>query len=122
MQGNKNIHLDMAMLLYIEGNRHTTLLHCIDNTYTCTQSLQELKEKLSDDFYQIHRSYIIHTDYLISVCCYEAELIGGITLPIPAAKYHQVKTDLEKITNKKLRKTGKNSENKSFKNKYKNNS
>ncbi|WP_283684801.1 LytR/AlgR family response regulator transcription factor [Parablautia sp. Marseille-Q6255] len=104
LNGNKTIYLDTSMLLYIEGNRHTTLLHCIDNTYTCTQSLQQLREELPDDFYQIHRSYIIHVDYLISVYCYEAELIGGITIPIPANKYRQVKTDLEKITNKSLKK------------------
>lgn len=107
LHGNKTIYLDTSMLLYIEGNRHTSLLHCIDNTYTCTQSLQELKEELPDDFYQIHRSYIIHVDYLVSVCCYEAELIGGITIPIPANKYRQVKTDLEKISNKSLKKTKK---------------
>ena len=105
LHGNKTMYLDTSMLLYIEGNRHTTLLHCIDNTYTCTQSLQELKENLPDDFYPIHRSYIIHVDYLISVCCYEAELIGGITIPIPANKYRQVKTDLEKITNRSLKKS-----------------
>ena len=107
LHGNKTIYLDTSMLLYIEGNRHTTLLHCIDNTYTCTQTLQELKDKLPDDFYQIHRSYIIHVDYLISVCCYEAELIGGITIPIPASRYRQVKTDLEKISNRSLKKSKK---------------
>lgn len=104
LNGNKTIYLDTSMLLYIEGNRHTTLLHCIDNTYTCTQSLRELKEKLPENFYQIHRSYIIHVDYLISICCYEAELIGGITIPIPAPKYRQVKTDLMNITDKNLKK------------------
>ena len=104
LNGNKTIYLDPSMLLYIEGNRHRTLLHCIDNTFTCTQSLRELKENLPDDFYQIHRSYIIHVDYLVSVCCYEAELIGGITIPIPAPKYRQVKTDLIKLTNKALKK------------------
>lgn len=104
LQGNKTMYLDMSMLLYIEGNGHTTLLHCIDNTFVCTQSLQELKKNLPEDFYQIHRSYIIHVDYLISVCCYEAELIGGITIPIPAGKYRQVKTDLERICNHPLKK------------------
>ncbi len=104
LHGNKTMYLDTSMLLYIEGNGHTTLLHCINNTFTCTQSLQELKKQLPEDFYQIHRSYIIHVDYLLSVCCYEAELIGGITIPIPASKYRQVKTDLENITNKILKK------------------
>lgn len=104
LHGNKTMYLDTSMLLYIEGNGHNTLLHCINNTFTCTQSLQELKKQLPEDFYQIHRSYIIHVDYLLSVCCYEAELIGGVTIPIPASKYRQVKTDLENITNKTLKK------------------
>lgn len=104
LNGKKTMYLDTTMLLYIEGNGHHTLLHCIGNTFTCTQSLRELKEKLPEDFYQIHRSYIVHVDYLVSICCYEAELIGGISIPIPASRYHHIKIDLERIANRSLKK------------------
>lgn len=99
--GNKTMYLDISLILYIEGNGHISLIHCLSNIFTCTQSLTELKKKLPETFYQIHRSYIVNTDYLLSVRCYEAELIGGIMLPVPAAKYRQVKTDLGKLLSNK---------------------
>ncbi len=102
--GNQTLYLDMNTLLYVQGDRNNTLLYCIDKQITCAKSLQELKEELSDDFYQIHRSYLINTRYLTSVCCYEAELISGIKIPIPAVNYGKVKKELEEKLKRPLRK------------------
>lgn len=102
--GNQTLYLDMNTLLYVQGDRNNTQLYCIDKQITCAKSLQELKEELSDDFYQIHRSYLINTKYLTSVCCYEAELISGIKIPIPALNYGKVKKELEEKLKRPLRK------------------
>lgn len=102
--GSQTLYLDMNTLLYIQGDRHNTLLYCIDKRITCSKTLQELKEELSDDFYQIHRSYLINTKYLTSLCCYEAELISGIKIPIPAVSYGKVKRELEEKLKRPLRK------------------
>lgn len=102
--GSQTLYLDINTLLYIQGDRHNTLLYCIDKQITCSKTLQELKEELPDDFYQIHRSYLINTKYLTSLCCYEAELISGIKIPIPAASYGKVKRELEEKLKRPLRK------------------
>ncbi len=49
--GSQTLYLDINTLLYIQGDRHNTLLYCIDKQITCSKTLQELKEELSDDFY-----------------------------------------------------------------------
>lgn len=102
--GNRTWFLDMNTLLYVKGDGHGTQLYCIDKTVSCTKSMQELKKDLSDDFYQIHRSYLINTRYPTSLCCYEAELISGIKIPIPAVNYGKVKKELEEKLTRPLRK------------------
>lgn len=102
--GSRTIFLDMNTLLYIQGDGHGTQLYCIDKTVSCTKSIREIKEELTDDFYQIHRSYIINTRYLTSLYCYKAELISGICLPIPALNYGKVKQELETKLKRPLRK------------------
>lgn len=103
--GNQTLFLDMNTLLYVKGDGHGTQLYCIDKTVSCTKSMQELKKDLSDDFYQIHRSYLINTRYLTSLCCYEAELISGVKIPIPAVNYGKVKKELEEKLERPLKKT-----------------
>lgn len=103
--GNQTIYLDTRQLFYIEGNGNGTKLHCIDQVISCNRKLHELKEDLSDNFCQIHKSYIINVRYLVSVCCYEAELISGIRLPIPSATYGKIKKELEDKLQRPLRKS-----------------
>ncbi len=103
--GNQTWFLDMNTLLYVKGDGHGTQLYCIDKTVSCTKSMQELKKDLSEDFYQIHRSYLINTRYLTSLYCYEAELISGVKIPIPAVNYGKVKKELEEKLERPLRKT-----------------
>lgn len=102
--GKQTLFLDTNTLLYVKGDGHSTQLYCIDKTLPCTKSIQELKDELSNDFYQIHRSYLINTRYLTSVSCYEAELISGVKIPIPAVNYGKVKKELEEKLKRPLRK------------------
>lgn len=62
---------------------------------SCNSSIGELAKQLPDVFYPLHRSYLVNTLYLLAVRRFEAELIDGITLPIPAQTYQQIKEDLE---------------------------
>lgn len=97
--GNQTFYLDTRQILYIKGDGNGTEIHCINQVLSCGKKLRELKEELSDSFCQIHRSYIINVRYLVSVRCYEAELISGIKLPIPSATYGKVKKELNERLN-----------------------
>lgn len=104
INGNQTLFVDMNTILYIKGSGHNTDFHCINQTINSTKTLQELNQELPDNFYQIHRSYIINTKFLSSVSCYEAELLSGVKIPIPAANYGKVKNFLEEKLNRTLKK------------------
>ena len=95
ISNGQTLYIDPKSLIYIKANNTGTELYCIDRVISCSKKLYEIKSMLKDYFYQIHRSYIINIHYLVSIKCYEARLISGITLSIPSANYGKIKKDLE---------------------------
>lgn len=95
---NRTIYLNTNAILYIQSSGHEIEIHCIDKVVKYTKKISELMKELPENFYRIHRSYIINTYYLTSISCYEAEiLICNTKIPIPAINYGQVKKDLETL-------------------------
>ncbi len=70
---------------------------CIDQTISCTAPLHKIASWLPDTFYPIHRSYLVNVIYIVSLCRYEANLLSGIAIPIPARTYMQVRQDIERL-------------------------
>lgn len=94
-KGTQSIYITPQMIMYAKADGHDTEIHGVKNSFLSTTTITKIKEKLNDDFYQIHRSYIVNTNYIHKIRCYEVELINGEKLPIPANKYGQIKKDLE---------------------------
>ena len=95
--GNQTVFINPYMILYIQSaGKHTELL-CVDRVIQSSSTIGQLAKVLPSFFYPIHRGYLVNTRYIISVRRFEAELISGITLPIPAHNYMKVKHDLEEI-------------------------
>ena len=61
----------------------------------------KLKERLPEVFYPLRRGYLVNTLYIVALRRFEAELISGISIPIPALTYTQVKRDLQELIEKK---------------------
>jgi hypothetical protein len=96
----QTVYVDPVTILYIQPGKgkHSEVV-CVDRSVVCTAGLAQLMEVLPPEFYPLHRCYIVNTRYVTSVRRYEAELLDGIKLPIPAATYMQVKRDLaERLT------------------------
>ena len=81
-------------ILYIQGNGKNTTIYCMDRILSCNESLNQIKEKLPKNFYQIHRSFIINTNYIRNIRRFEVELINNTVLPIPEKTYTKVREDL----------------------------
>lgn len=93
--GHQTLYVDPATILYIrsaQGKRSE--LVCVDRSIVCNAGLSQLMDQLPPEFFPLHRCYIVNTRYVTSVRRYEAELLDGIKLPIPAATYMQVKREL----------------------------
>lgn len=95
--GTQTIFVDPDTILYVLGQRKHTDLVCVDRVIACNSSMGEMAKIFPDYFYQLHRSYLVNTRYITAIRRFEAELISGIRVPIPAATYQQAKRDLQNI-------------------------
>lgn len=95
--GMQTIFVNPNSILYIQSQRKKTDVVCLDRVISCNSTIGELKETMPDFFYPLHRCYLVNTLYIVAVRRFEAELISGITIPIPAVTYTQAKQDLQEM-------------------------
>lgn len=95
--GGRTMFVDLNTVLFIKSNGRKTEFYCLDCIFPCNLSMSILSEKLPGNFYPIHRSYMVNVRYITAVYRYEAELISGVRIPIPALPYMQIKNDLENM-------------------------
>ena len=84
-------------ILYAQSPDKPTQLVCVDRVVSCNYIYRELKERLPEVFYPLRRGYLVNTLFIVAVRRFEAELISGICIPIPALTYQQAKRDLQSI-------------------------
>lgn len=99
--GNQTVYIDPYTILYAKSRDKRTELVCVDRVVSCNYIYRELKERLSEVFYPLRRGYLVNTLYIVALRRFEAELISGISIPIPALTYTQVKRDLQELIEKK---------------------
>lgn len=95
--GMQTIYLDSNMILYVQSFGKRTEFVCADRTVSCNTPISELRETLPDIFYPIHRSYLVNINHIAAIRRFEAEMVTGATIPIPALTYTQVKKDLQNL-------------------------
>ena len=94
----QTLFVDPYTIIYAQSQRKKTDLICIDRVISCSSPIGALAKELPKIFYPLHRGYLINTLYLVAIRRFEAELISGISIPIPAAAYQRVRRDLQKIS------------------------
>lgn len=92
--GTKTVFVNPKTILYVESRRKKTELVCIDRVISCNSTIGELRDTLPDCFYPLHRGYLVNTQYITGIRRFEVELVGGASLPIPAANYAKIKDAL----------------------------
>lgn len=98
--GPQTIYTDPNAVLYVEkGMGRQSQIVCIDQTISCASPLHEIASWLPGNFYPIHRSYLVNVFYITAMYRYEAELISGIKIPVPARNYMRAKKEIEEIMN-----------------------
>ncbi len=104
-QGIKQIIFDKVMFdirdfVYAESDDHHIDVHLINGeVHTFYNNLNNF-EKLcnSELLLRVHKSYLVNTEYVKEIRCYELTLKNDIIIPIPKAKYGKV---LNKISIRK---------------------
>ncbi|WP_208559196.1 LytR/AlgR family response regulator transcription factor [Marinilactibacillus kalidii] len=78
----ERIKLFLENILFIEVNRRECTIHLKEQIVTTNQTLKEISEKLTDDFIQTHRSYIVHVKYIDRLLKTDIKLSNGENIPL----------------------------------------
>lgn len=89
--------LQPEMILYIHSKDRKAEFICVDKVVKSSLSINEVNDLLPENFYPIHRTYTVNTQYVTSIERSKVTLLTGEELPIPFHAYMQVKTDLERM-------------------------
>ncbi|MFR8367824.1 MAG: LytR/AlgR family response regulator transcription factor, partial [Faecalibacillus intestinalis] len=86
--GKINYHIIKNNILYIESYRNYIVIHTSISDYTLRYTLKKIQKKLSNEFIQCHKSYLVNLNNVICIKEKFIELKNKITLPI-GNKYKQ---------------------------------
>ena len=77
-------------ILYVEAFLHYISIHTRDKEYKIKESISAFEEKLGEDFFRIHRSYLVSLKCIIRISRTTITLESGMQLPLARGKYDEV--------------------------------
>ena len=87
----RNVRIDLHDILYIEAMKDYMSVHVKDRRYVVHSTLQRLLALLPEqDFFQVHRSFIIRLDKVVSVEN-NAATLEGVDRTIPVGRAHHAR-------------------------------
>ena len=87
--GCETVKLYEADILYVESFLHYIVIHTKDKEYRIKESISVFEDRLSDDFYRIHRSYVVSLKHITYISRTSVN-IGNTELPLSRGKYDDI--------------------------------
>jgi len=84
---NTSRTVPLDSIYYIESRNHQVTLHLKDGTFTCYARIGDLEAELSDQFFRIHKGYLVNLSYVEAYSKTEVTLINGEKLLLSKYKY-----------------------------------
>lgn len=97
-----NQFVDTGMVIYMQATDRDCIFHMLNEKKKVSRSLKDLQEQLPANFYRIHRSFCINSDYVVKIDCYTVTMVTGEMLPIPKMRYMQIREELTTLIEKNL--------------------
>lgn len=85
----ETVRLFESDILYIESFLHYIIIQTTDKEYKIKESISSFAQKLSDDFYRIHRSYLVSLKHITRISRTSVN-IGKTELPLSRGKYDDI--------------------------------
>lgn len=85
----ETVKLFESDILYIESFLHYIIIQTMDKEYKIKESISAFEQKLSDDFYRIHRSYLVSLKHITRISRTSVN-IGNTELPLSRGKYDDI--------------------------------
>lgn len=76
-------------ILYVESYLHYIVIRTRDKEYKIKENISAFEQKLSDDFYRIHRSYLVSLKHITRISRTSVH-IGDTELPLSRGKYDDI--------------------------------
>lgn len=85
----ETVKLYESDILYVESFLHYIVIHTKDKEYKIKENISVFENKVSDDFYRIHRSYLVSLKYITRISRTSVN-IGSTELPLSRGKYDDI--------------------------------
>ena len=89
-------------IIYIESEAHKVMVHTEQETYTTYEKLSEVKERLSDDFAQCHKSFLVNMNCISVIDSKALVLKNKIELPVSRTFSVQLRKEFFEFARKKI--------------------
>lgn len=83
--GHEYIKVDAADILFIRSDMDYTEINLADKKHLTQDTLSHWEKKLGDQFYRLHKSYLINTEKIDKVVGNQVYLSNSVTVPIGRA-------------------------------------
>lgn len=87
---NRTIKLYESDILYIEAFLHYIVICTNQGEYKIKESISAFQDKLSNDFYRTHRSYLVSLKHVTKISRTEICVDNGASLPLARGKYNDI--------------------------------
>ena len=85
----ETVKLYESDILYVESFLHYIVIHTKDKEYKIKENISVFENKVSDDFYRIHRSYLVSLNHITRISRTSVN-IGSTELPLSRGKYDDI--------------------------------
>ena len=85
----ETVKLYESDILYVESFLHYIVIHTKDKEYKIKENISVFENRVSDDFYRIHRSYLVSLKHITRISRTSVN-IGNTELPLSRGKYDDI--------------------------------
>lgn len=85
----ESVKLYEADIRYVESFLHYIVIHTKDKEYKIKENISVFENRVSDDFYRIHRSYLVSLKHITRISRTSVN-IGNTELPLSRGKYDDI--------------------------------
>lgn len=85
----ETVKLYEADIRYVESFLHYIVIHTKDKEYKIKENISVFENRVSDDFYRIHRSYLVSLKHITRISRTSVN-IGNTELPLSRGKYDNI--------------------------------
>ena len=87
---DETVRLYEKDILYAEAFLHYLSIHTVKKEYRIRENISSFEKRLSDDFFRVHRSYLISLKHVVGISRTSVTLEGNVELPLARGKYDAV--------------------------------